>query len=44
MVNEEEELTQEEVGKKLGIGKSAVNNAVSKYMPRLREELKNIGY
>lgn len=44
MVNEEEELTQEEVGKKLGIGKSAVNNAVTKYMPRLREELKNMGY
>ena len=44
MINEEEELTQEEVGKKLGIGKSAVNNAVTKYMPGLREELKNIGY
>jgi DNA-directed RNA polymerase specialized sigma subunit len=44
MINEDEELTQQQVADDLGIGKSAVNNAVSKYMPRLREELKNMGY
>ena len=44
IVNEEEDLTQEEVGKALGIGKSGVNNAVTKYMPRFRKELKNMGY
>lgn len=41
---QEEELTQQQVSDELSIGKSAVNNAVSKYMPRLREELKNMGY
>lgn len=44
MINEEEELTQQQVADELGIGKSGVNNAVTKYMPRLREELKNMGY
>lgn len=44
MINEEEDLTQQQVADELGIGKSGVNNAVTKYMPRLREELKNIGY
>lgn len=44
MINEEEELTQQQVSNELSIGKSAVNNAISKYMPRLREELKNMGY
>jgi DNA-directed RNA polymerase specialized sigma subunit len=44
MINEDEELTQQQVADELGIGKSAVNNAVSKYMPILREELKNMGY
>lgn len=44
MINEEEELTQQQVSDELSIGKSAVNNAVSNYMPRLREELKNMGY
>lgn len=44
MINEEEELTQQQVSDELSIGKSAVNNAVTKYMPRLREELKNMGY
>lgn len=41
---DDEDLTQQQVGNELGIGKSAVNNAVNKYMPRLREELKNMGY
>lgn len=41
---QDEELTQQQVSNELSIGKSAVNNAVSKYMPRLREELKNMGY
>ena len=41
---QDEELTQQQVSDELSIGKSAVNNAVSKYMPRLREELKNMGY
>lgn len=41
---QEEELTQQQVSDELSIGKSAVNNAVTKYMPRLREELKNMGY
>lgn len=41
---QEKELTQQQVSDELSIGKSAVNNAVSKYMPRLREELKNMGY
>jgi DNA-directed RNA polymerase specialized sigma subunit len=40
----EEGLTQEQIGIKMGIGKSATNNSVSLYMPRLREELKNMGY
>ena len=40
----EESLTQEQIGDKLGIGKSGANNSVTKYMPRLREELKNMGY
>lgn len=44
MINEEDNLTQQQVANELSIGKSAVNNAVSKYMPRLREELKNMGY
>ena len=44
MINEEEDLTQQQVANELSIGKSAVNNAVAKYMPRLREELKNMGY
>ena len=37
-------ITQEQIGKQLGIGKSNVNNNVSLYMSRLREELKNMGY
>jgi DNA-directed RNA polymerase specialized sigma subunit len=41
---QDEELTQQQVSDELSIGKSAVNNAVTKYMPRLREELKNMGY
>lgn len=41
---QDEELTQQQISDELSIGKSAVNNAVSKYMPRLREELKNMGY
>lgn len=41
---QDEELTQQQVADELGIGKSGVNNAVTKYMPRLREELKNMGY
>lgn len=41
---QDEELTQQQVSDELSIGKSAVNNAVSKYMPRLREELKKMGY
>lgn len=41
---QDKELTQQQVSDELSIGKSAVNNAVSKYMPRLREELKNMGY
>ena len=41
---QDEELTQQQVSDELSIGKSAVNNAVSRYMPRLREELKNMGY
>jgi DNA-directed RNA polymerase specialized sigma subunit len=40
----DEELTQQQVSDELSIGRSAVNNAVTKYMPRLREELKNMGY
>lgn len=41
---QDEELTQQQVSDELSIGKSAVNNAVSKYMPRLREELEKMGY
>lgn len=41
---QDEELTQQQVSDELSIGKSAVNNAVTRYMPRLREELKNMGY
>ena len=41
---QDEELTQQQVSDELSIGRSAVNNAVTKYMPRLREELKNMGY
>lgn len=44
MINEEEDITQQQVADELGIGKSGVSNAVAKYMPRLREELKNMGY
>lgn len=44
MINEEENLTQQQVSDELGIGKSGVNNAITKYMPRLIEELKNMGY
>lgn len=44
MINEEDNLTQQQVANELGMGKSGVNNAVTKYMPRLREELKNMGY
>ena len=40
----DEELTQQQVSDELSIGKSAVNNAVTLYMPRLREELEKMGY
>lgn len=43
MINDED-LTQQQVANELGIGKSGVNNAVNKYMPKLRKELKNMGY
>lgn len=44
MINEEDELTQVEIANELGIGRSAVNNSIVKYLPRLIKELKNMGY
>ena len=41
---QDEEITQKQISEELSIGRSAVNNAAAKYMPRLREELKNMGY
>lgn len=43
MINDEK-ITQQKIADDLGIGKSAVNNSIAKYMPRFIEELKNIGY
>lgn len=37
-------VTQTEIGIQLGMGKSNVNNAIAKYMSRLKDELKNMGY
>lgn len=41
---QDEKITQQQIADDLGIGKSAVNNSIAKYMPRFIKELKNIGY
>lgn len=37
-------ITQAQIGRQLNMGRSNIANIICKYMPRLREELKKMGY